>query len=65
MEEAVKRAYRRGYEDGYGQGCMDLLDPDFGEDAHEASGAAEKDNGCEDLQMTWDEYESHEEGCQS
>ena len=67
MEESIKNAYRRGYEDGYDQGCMDMLDTDFGEEAlkEELSGYSIKGSDDEILQITWDEYESDETGAES
>lgn len=29
----IEEAYKRGYEDGYDKGCMDMLDEDYGMDA--------------------------------
>lgn len=31
IKEEIKNAYRRGYEDGYDAGCMDMLDNDLGD----------------------------------
>ena len=28
----IEEAYKRGYEDGYDKGCMDMLDEDYGMD---------------------------------
>ena len=35
IDDLLAKAYERGYQDGYDQGCMDMLDDDLGEEDEE------------------------------
>lgn len=37
LKKMQEEAYRRGYEDGYDKGCMDMTDEDIGSDIEEGS----------------------------